>query len=339
MNYRFFHIIILLLLSLGNVFSQPGNLVPNPGFEERIDCIYNDSYVEDAPPWFAPSGGTSDLFHECAINNTDPCPYPDQLFLDPWLFGIPTNGFGCQSPRTGDGYAGAFLFNKGTAPEYEWKEYLAVPLNEPLETGTEYFVRYYVSLAERMTHAIWAFQVAFTDEMLPLTNDFTALDLNPQLTSTEGDYITSKSAWTEISYSYIAQGGESYMYIGNFEHNPVIDTFYVLGDTIQDIYYYGQSAYYYIDDVYVGTDLVSVNEKDELTFLLFPNPVMDKIHLRHSNDLAISIYNINGKELFRANYFMNEDFKLDVSKWSSGMYFITAEDNAGNRFSKKWIKR
>ncbi len=225
--------------------------MPNPGFEDRINCISNDSDVSDAPPWFSPTAATPDICHECAILNEEPCPYPEIVALDPWLFGIPTNTFGCQSPHGGVGYAGAFFMNPGASPENEWREYLAVKLLEPLENGSIYSIGYFVTLAERSMVATWSLSVGLSNDSL-IFDDNHIVHISPPivLTNEQGEFINDTDDWYEISFTYKATGGEEFLYIGNFESNEEIEFEFVIDESDWPGHFL-ESAYYYIDDVFV----------------------------------------------------------------------------------------
>ncbi len=158
MIYRFIFF-AMSILTWHTSFAQSPNLVPNGSFETRIECIYNDGFIADAPPWFNPTRATPDLFHQCAVVNTDPCPWPDQYYLDPWLYGIPTNFMGCEHPYDGDGYAGLFVAGNNINGYDGYKEYLGVRLVNPLVAGNQYTLKFAVSLPERVGYAIWNIQV------------------------------------------------------------------------------------------------------------------------------------------------------------------------------------
>jgi hypothetical protein len=333
-----YHFLILLILSafLQKAAAQPGNLVPNPGFEDRVTCVWNDGTLTDCPPWFRPTGGTPDVFHVCAVVNEDPCPYPEQAFLDSWAVGVPTNVSGCQQPYAGDGYSGSFYFQPGIAPLYEYREYLAVELFEPMQAGQQYLVRYYVSLAERMTHGIWALQVAFLNEPYFNLSTPTYILIEPSLTHTIGDFVTDKEGWTEISGVYTAQGGEQYMYMGNFQANSSTESVDVMnGQSTQS--HYLNSAYYYIDDVYVGAELLNLEEQIGYHSNLWPNPVQDKLNISVNSFSEVQIYSVTGALILPA-FQINSMISLDVSTWSCGMYLVNVINSDSNNLYRfiKW---
>jgi hypothetical protein len=335
LTYRFL-ILLIITAFLQNAIAQPGNLVPNPGFEDRIECVYNNGPLSDAPPWFRPTEGTPDVFHICGVVNENSCPYPESAILDPWLFGVPTNAAGCQQPNTGDGYAGSFYFQPGIAPLYEYREYLAVELLEPMQEGQQYLVKYYVSLAERMTHGIWALQVAFLNDPYFNLSSPTFISIEPSLTHTIGNFVTDKEGWTEISGVYTAQGGEQYMYMGNFQANISTESIDVMNGQSTENHYFN-SAYYYIDDVYVGTELLNLEEQIGYHSNLWPNPVQDELNISVNSLSTIQIYSVTGAMILPA-FQVNSLISLDVSTWSRGMYLLNVINSDSNNLYRfiKW---
>jgi hypothetical protein len=337
MIYRF-SLFFASILSAVQVSSQPGNLVENPGFEFRPECDDNNGPLEEAPPWFNPTGATPDVFHECAVQNEAPCPYPDQLFLDPWLFGVPTNVLGCQFPKTGSGYAGFYAYSP-TFDGSDFREYLAVPLSETMISGTTYLVRFYLSLAERSLYSVSSIQVSFSSE--PLTDPLNIGILNSEVQlTTQDEYFDNRNAWDEVSWEYEATGNENYMYIGNFQANSIIDTAYSLAVNIDPEDHY-LAAYYYLDDVYVGSDIVSNRHlKSSFEVSIWPNPADEFLNIDGNIRIKdISIYSSVGTIVNSQVELNNTTARFNTSNLSPGLYIIETVDYKGNNRLDKFLKR
>jgi len=336
---RFTFLIAFLLCALFSL-AQPGNLVENPSFEERIACDDNNGPLGEGPPWFNPTGATPDLFHECAIQLEEPCPYPEMTNTNAWLFGVPTNAIGCQTPKSGSGYAGAFFYSPGISPDFIYREYLAAPLLEPLIQDEIYLVRLYVSLAERSEWAIHALQLAFTNDSVTGPG-FLTLPITPQLSNTEGNFISDKVDWTELSWEYNASGGERFLYIGNFQTNAEIELQYAIPDSIDPLWH--GDSYYYIDDVYVGTELLNTEKPvEEAQLLTWPNPTDGILNLRLNNSTArnVNIYSVDGKLLFERKYSnISSDLKLNVNTLSSGVYILSIQTFEKGLIQRRFVKR
>ena len=76
------------------------NLVPNPSFEEVIECPeyeLSGGNIHQTNYWQNGNLRSPDFFHACA-NEEGP-------------FFVPENSWGLQNPLTGDAYAGIYPFN------------------------------------------------------------------------------------------------------------------------------------------------------------------------------------------------------------------------------------
>ena len=116
------------------------NLVPNPSFESYTNCPDSISELNYAAPWYHPTDGTSDYYNTCA---TDP------------NISVSASFTGFQFPFTGQGYAGAFVYNPGgNNATNSYREYLQTPLSAPLAAGQSYTVSFYVSRADNYVYSI-----------------------------------------------------------------------------------------------------------------------------------------------------------------------------------------
>lgn len=322
MIYRFTFFVVYFLASFSFANAQEINLVPNGGFEERSDCPLTDSAIENAPPWFNPctnpfQTATPDIFHACAVINTEPCPYPENPNLNSWLMGTPVNFLGCEESYEGVGYAGIFFFY--TNPDFDtgWREYLAVRLIEPMVQGLVYEVSFQASLAEKMTHAVWNLDVLLSpDSLEQLTTTF--MPYTPQLTGTPGEFVSNYDGWREMYWEYTATGGEQYMYIGNFLPNQETDTLRTLVGSTQSHYLPG--AYYFIDDVRVVADVLTEDSKTpELAFKLFPIPANNLLSVNSSESGELQIFNLQGNLIAKFGLLPGEQ-EFNIAHLAEGIY-------------------
>ncbi|MBK9106427.1 MAG: gliding motility-associated C-terminal domain-containing protein [Saprospiraceae bacterium] len=198
------------------------NLVPNPGFETTISCppSYTAICSGFAPPWLCGNSATSDLFNECS---------------PPFVVGVPDNGFGSQAAFEGDGYAG--IMARFITANY--REYLQVQLLSPLVAGTWYNVSFYVSLADAGCGS--DHMGAYFSVVDPFQNMWTTLDYDAQIEYDNG-YLSDATGWTLITGCFQAEGGETYMVIGNFHGDA---------ETSIDPNCGATTSYYYVDGVSV----------------------------------------------------------------------------------------
>ncbi len=193
------------------------NLIPNNGFEEKLDITHvSPSGVSAAPHW-QKLGGSSDFFHR---------DYPSSA-------GVPGNNRGWQEPYEGNGYAGIFT-GPGT------REYLYVELTEELERDVLYDVQFVVSLSDIVQYATSDVGITFT-WILP-TED--SLDhYNYSIRNSKWAIITDTINWVKISGQYVGKGGERYLIIGNFTPNRELS--FAVGNQNSSI----DLSYFFIDEV------------------------------------------------------------------------------------------
>lgn len=82
---------------------------------------------------------------------------------------------------------------------------------------------------------------------------------------------------------------------------------------------------------------VGVNHKNIATPNIFPNPAKDNIRIQNvSESTLVSIFNMQGKEIFSKNVRNNET--INISSFSPGIYFFRVSNNQSN-WTGKLIKR
>ncbi|HRY31782.1 MAG TPA: gliding motility-associated C-terminal domain-containing protein [Bacteroidales bacterium] len=209
----------------------PGqNLVPNPGFEQYITCPTFASQLDLAAPWFNPSQGTPEFFHAC-------CGYSSWVGVP----SQPTGGF--QYARTGNGFAGIYTFRSNIAG---MREYMEVKLTDSLRAGRCYFFEMYVNQPNDHPLASDGIGVHFSVGEKRLQSPW-VFGLQAHIDNPAGNFITDTLGWVRISGTYIAKGGEDHLIIGNFR-----DDAHTLWMPFLPVIWYENSAYLYVDDVYLG---------------------------------------------------------------------------------------
>jgi len=180
-----------------------------------------------APPWFAPTLGTSDYFNACET-------MPDSV-------GVPDNQVGSQAAFSGDAYAGFIALGD---PEY--REYLQTPLASILELGKTYRFSMHLSLAEDSSAATDRIGAHFSAASVG-SADSLPLAVVPQVETPAGTFLTDEVAWMPFSDTFVAAGGEAYLTIGNFHDDASSAT--IPAGSGPDVPLHPGTAYYYIDVV------------------------------------------------------------------------------------------
>jgi len=291
--------------------SQGQNLVVNPSFEDTVSCPSAPGDIDKAEGWTSLCA-SPDYFNSCANSS---------------VYGVPNNFGGYQLPASGEAYAG-FLSYISSIPNL--REFPACILSTPLNIGTKYYVSFKVALSlgqivpsNLATNKISAMFTTGPHICYSLiTND------PPVFTDS---VITDSLNWTRITGSFIADSSYSHLVIGNFFNDANTDTLKLFDDISNQ-----NNAYYYLDDVCVGTDSAFVYSYDydlnsghiENTFahlvMCYPNPVTDYLTIQNEGygEMEISIYNVQGKLLFSANNVSNNILKVNLSAVRQGILLV-----------------
>ncbi len=302
------------------------NLVPNPSFEIYTTCPDGGGgELNYAPPWYPPTAGSPDYFNQC--NNSSS------------TFGanasVPANSNGYQYARTGVAYAGF----SPSIPDIEYREYIQAPLLSPLIVGKMYCVEFYVSLADSIKYAITEIGAYFSNGPIINMGIASNLPYNPQVRSPVGVFLSDKNNWMKISGSFIANGGENYITIGNFKNDINTDT---LSTNIWSANGETQS-YYYIDDISVIYECDTVSNVINIANIFTPNGdnnndqfvIQDKSH----QIKLITIYDRWGIKVFETNN-INEPWDGRTTSGipcTEGIYYYILElhDIAQNNLKTK----
>lgn len=275
--------IILLFMFATNYIQAQQNLIYNGDFELLDSCPTGPStpgnlQIEYCLGWYSPTEGTSDYFNSCnsgvGINNAS----------------TPENFAGFQLPLNGEGYVGFYAYSLNTPP-CNYKEYVQTKLIQPLSQGKKYKIELYVSLANNSTAAIEKIGLHFSNSIITKNNPC-PIELTPQISSDNG-FINDTLNWTKISDSFIAEGGEQYLTIGNFEELPILQP--IVPDSISLGDYF---VYYYIDAM-----LLEENNSIVIPNVLTPNgdgtnDYIDFYQLFGETNIAFNLYNRWGNKVF-----------------------------------------
>ncbi len=212
---------LLLLLAATAGQLQAQNLVPNPGFEDLIDCPVQAGQIDLAEPWTTPNGGSADLYSTCASGPV----------------GVPNNAYGSQEVYEGQSYAGIKVFDLDNQ-----REYLTVELPSPLNTGNQYCVSFQTSLAATAAIAEIGTYFSLTE---PSATNGLVMDFVPQVVNQTG-ILDEAEEWAQISGVFTAEADYNYLTLGNFLSNSQTSIFNTDPGAPFD-----SLGYYFIDQVSV----------------------------------------------------------------------------------------
>ena len=205
------------------------NLVPNPSFEDTIACPTQPNQLYNCKDWFKLLYSSVDYFNTCAVVNSD--------------VAIPKNRLGYQYPNFGNAYIGIItyvtLINNS-------REFFGVKLVSNLISNKIYKIEFYVSLSNISQYSISDLGVYFSkDSITTLCNPSnSSMDcLYPIIENANPILFDDTLNWMQFSNTFIANGDEKYLYIGNFKKDS--NTNFKRSYPLSQIAY----SYYYIDDV------------------------------------------------------------------------------------------
>ncbi len=319
--------IIIYLCLFSAIKADSQNLVLNPSFEDTILCP-TTIFPMQCKYWYRATMGSPDYFSE----------QPD-IFCGTSY--VPQSGVGYQYARTGIAYVGLATLMQPLNPNYlNRREYIGGELSDTLKQGHEYCVSFYVSVAEELKYVTDGIGLYLSvDSAVDYTININ-LSFIPQIENPSGNIIYDTLNWVQISGTYIANGGEKYLTIGNFKDNAntMIDS---INNSVPQSQY---ESYLFIDDVSVIDCTVGISEvNDNLSIgKLYPNPARTVVYYEDNlNDIEkgiIQLQDILGRKLktYNLNSGTNR-IAIPVSDLAKGMYMVKIKINGRTDENKKLL--
>ena len=210
------------------------NLVTNPSFESIKGKLKKQKQISIAINWESPTGLGADLFSTKVKD----------------VVGAPKNIYGNENPLDGDYYAGIVGFSYNSK---EPRTYLQTELLGPLKKGTQYCMKFNVSLADKSKYSSNNLGAYVTQKRFEVEGKSDIIfdnekDLKKVVLHPENNTFDGRFNWETVCNAFTAQGKERFLIIGNF-YNTRETKFKKLkkpkGLMGQQI----PVAYYYIDQV------------------------------------------------------------------------------------------
>jgi hypothetical protein len=310
---------LALIASVASLSTYAQNLVPNPSFEEYLECPQStgelDQQVVDWVSWHF----TPDFFHVC--NN-------DGL----GSAGVPNNGWGNQMPISGDAYTGVYTYAE-YAPDI--REYMASQLETPLTMGNTYYMMFHASLydggqkqprwCETNNIGMRFFKdptyTAFPPDANPLEPDnFAHLNYSEIL----DDYTN----WTLIEGWFTADEDYNWVAIGNFFTDDQTEIT-ILNDEG------ACSGIYYIENVCVASSpeecdyLLSADaNKTAIKANVYPNPATESVRfsLPEKDEYTVVFFDAQGRMISNFKN-IRTGKEINVSTFQKGVYVVRVYNN------------
>ena len=250
-------LLIIVLLTCACVHSQAQvNYVLNPSLEDSIHCPYSADQISFAKYWNSLdttiNPDSTATYGSCAGEYCNTCS----------IYGgtsVPINGRFNHYPRTGNGLAQVQIFyDESISMPYpsEYRDYMQGHLYKPLTNGKSYCITYFVCLEQASgytTNNIDAYLDDGTIDTFGYNCGYPHPEIIPQIL--ESDIITDTLNWTKIQGSFVSDGTERFITIGNFHdkaHTIYMTVTYPSGAG-------SPVTWYLVDDV-------SVIESDNIPF-------------------------------------------------------------------------
>lgn len=276
--YFSYTVAVLILLTTVRMHSQ--NLVPNGSFNERAYCpvSYNTTDLRTLRGWTQATKGTPDHFDECSTGKA----------------GVKNNVAGSQKPFDGTGYAGLITY---TSTKKDYREYLQAKLTRKLGAGEMICVELWLSCGDHSLFVSDGFGVHFSQKP-ERHGTFDPLPVKAQINNPRLHMIDNTQSWVKISDTFIAEGGEEYITLGNF--SPDDKTLKLRRTALEGARETSKWHYVYIDQVVAR----SVNDRAECSCV--NDKIRDEVH-----DPPLQLTDYEELDL-NTVYFAFDDSTLDV---------------------------
>jgi hypothetical protein len=233
------NILIVLLLTCVCLFGQAQvNFVKNPSLEQYSICPNGINQINLVNYWSIPGDSTTTLeycleyFNKCGNDSID------------FTSHVPFNSLFYQNPREGSGMAGSLLFYNKTLPSppgilpFNYRDNLVGRLYSNLKTGNSYCISFWINLTETSGYAHNKIGAYLDDGTINTMIDTLGEEIsNIKAQVFTNEIIKDTGNWTKIEGSFIANGTESYISIGNFFPNDSVSTISMPGPLNQYSYY------------------------------------------------------------------------------------------------------
>lgn len=228
---KYFLFASLLSVSLG--FAQTGeNMVENGSFEAISGKGPKKlGGIESAAGWISATGAKADLFLKDKK-------YPE---IDP-----EKNIYGGEQAQDGANFAGIWVYTQGNKLP---RTYITSKMNTPMKKGETYCVKFYVSLGDNSKFATNNIAAHFSKKDISISDKKSIID-KPHVRDLRNRVFSGMYSWERVCGTYVAEGGEKFITIGNFNMTEDTKVDKVKKNPSNKAPQVG-GAYYFIDNISV----------------------------------------------------------------------------------------
>lgn len=200
-NMKSFITLVVIGLSTTLTFGQSNeNLVPNGSFESVAKEPKKLGAIESALGWYSPTGAKADLF------------FPSKKTP---AIGVPENVYGKEEAKEGSSYAGFVAFSHNNKMP---RTYVSNKLEVPLKKGEKYCVQFHVAMAEASVYASNQIGAHFSKKAFGTEAKESIIEKTHVLNE-NNKIFNAPYGWDRVCNTFVAEGGEKYITIGNFTSN------------------------------------------------------------------------------------------------------------------------
>ena len=223
--------LLLFIFLVYTYHAQVANLVENGSFEIIKGKVKGLGCVEASDDWKNVTSAKADLFVK---ENKLP------------ILLTSGNTYGKEDPKEGDNYAGLVVYSP---KDKIARNYITSPLAQPMLKGKKYCVSMYISLAEGSKFATNNLGINFHKKQ-PKQEDNKTIVEKTAILHHQSKIMNATYGWEKVCGTYMAEGGEEFITIGNFTATDKTKTEKAI--KIKD--YKGvlsDFAYYFVDNISV----------------------------------------------------------------------------------------
>ncbi len=315
-------ILLILLFNYATPTRAQMNLVPNPSFEDTLNCNNFWGYLMGSP-WFTPTNCTPDYYYglspTCAFGSS-----------------AVQNAAGFQLPLDGIAYVGLYL----AMPVISFigtRDYICAQLSDSLIATKEYYLEFHVSRANKYYLATDDIG-AYVSSQIPINTGCSYLPYQPQVENLQGNIITDSLNWTKISGVFTAQGGEKYITIGNFKdslNTTIIDADNGNGEYNNSYYYIDKVSLIPMDSLQVLNSLFGKEELFEVSPSIVKCGSSFLIYSKIFHDCTFDLFLTDGRKI-KSGIIHPENNYLASEGLNPGIYILSIVDEKV-RLSKKIV--
>ena len=292
--------IVIFVLTIALKINAQVNLVPNPSFEQYINCPSNVGEINQVTNWSS-FGESPDYFNACSSTiNAD----------------VPDNWLGHQFAASCNAYCGLSIYG------LNFREYLGAQLISQLNSGIKYFVSFKTNRCDNYANFSYSCNkqgVQFTNtlysQISPMpTNNFAHLSFS--------SVITDSINWVQFFGVFTPTTTYQYIAIGNF-----YDDF----NTVSAGSGMG-GGYYLFDDICVSTDSLFALNYNSVGLKKYNNSNSAKVFIALGSDVLtvessletydLKIWDVQGEVIYSEEGISVENKNISLSSFRTNIFFI-----------------